>query len=209
MIVFISPIAVEGNPSLDWSATASEQIIRQCPECKNDSVIGHGRRPKQAHDEQHDWIKVRRGLCKRCPKTITFLPCFSLPYAHYSLLARSQSLKLHFVDGRSLDNAIPLLKDPDRVPVGSTIRQWFRSLDSCEILERLQKLEQAEVSASVAPPTDSTISRRRAKSFPFLRKIMSAVRDRLARQEKCCYGALILTWPTVAHFLNTLLPLRC
>jgi hypothetical protein len=209
VIVFISPIAVEGNPSLDWAATASEQIIRQCPECKNDSVIGHGRRAKQAHDEQHDWIKVRRGLCKRCPKTITFLPCFSLPYTHYSLLARSQSLKLHFVDGRSLDTAIPLLKDPDRVPAATTIRSWCRSLDSAERWECLQKLEQAEACISLATSSGSTIQTEREVAFPFLHKMMSAVSDRLAQPEKCCYGKLVVTWPTLAHFLKNLLPLRC
>jgi hypothetical protein len=209
VIVFISPLATENNLSADWAVTAGEQIIRQCPECKNDSVIGHGRRLKQAHDEGHDWIKVRRGLCKRCPKTITFLPSFSLPYTHYSLLARSQSLKLHFVEGRSLDTATPLLKDPDRVPAGSTIRRWFRGLDSPERLECLQKLEQDEASRSLGPPSGSTIPTGRATTFPFLNKMMSTVGDRLARQGRCCYGPLVVTWPTLANFLKNLLPLRC
>jgi hypothetical protein len=37
-------------------------ILRQCPVCLCDSIIGHGRRRKQVHDEDHDWIPIRRGL---------------------------------------------------------------------------------------------------------------------------------------------------
>jgi hypothetical protein len=51
-----------------------------------DSIIGHGRRSKQAHDEDQDWISVRRGICRPCHKTFTFLPPFSPPYSHYSLI---------------------------------------------------------------------------------------------------------------------------
>ena len=38
-----------------------------------DSIIGHGRRRKQAHDEHHDWIGIRRGRCPGCKRTFTFL----------------------------------------------------------------------------------------------------------------------------------------
>jgi hypothetical protein len=44
--------------------------------------------PAQAHDEDHDWIRIRRGCYNLCGKTFTFLPPFSLPYSHYSLIAR-------------------------------------------------------------------------------------------------------------------------
>jgi hypothetical protein len=73
-------------------------ILRQCPVCLSDSIVGHGRRRKQAHDENHDWIPIRRGLCNLCGKTFTFLPPFSPPYCHYSLIARSQSLRRYFVE---------------------------------------------------------------------------------------------------------------
>jgi hypothetical protein len=95
-----------------------------------DSIIGHGRRRKQAHDDSHDWIKIRRGICAPCHLTFTFLPVFSPPYTHYSLVARSQALRRYFLENRSLENAAPPLKDPDRVPDSSTLCRWFRILDS-------------------------------------------------------------------------------
>jgi hypothetical protein len=105
-------------------------ILRQCPDCQRDSIIGHGRRRKQAHDEDHDWILIRRGLCNLCGKTFTFLPPFSPPYTHYSLIARSQALRRYFVERCSWEAAAPETKDPRRVTDPSTLRRWFRSLDS-------------------------------------------------------------------------------
>jgi hypothetical protein len=55
---------------------------------------------------------------------------FSLPYTHYSLIARSEALHRYFVDGCCWEEAVPPLKDPDRVPDSSTLRRWFRELDS-------------------------------------------------------------------------------
>ncbi len=103
--------------------------MRRCPVCSRDSIIGHGRRRKQAHDEYHDRIGIRRGLCQGCGKTFTLLPLFSLPYTHYSLLARAQALRRHFLEGCSWDAATPTLKDPDRVPDPSTLRRWSSDLD--------------------------------------------------------------------------------
>jgi hypothetical protein len=40
----------------DWAEDCDEIILRRCPVCERDSIIGHGRRRKQAHDEHHDWI---------------------------------------------------------------------------------------------------------------------------------------------------------
>ena len=73
----------------DWARDCDKVILRQCSICMRDSIIGHGRRSKQAHDEHHDWIRIRRGRCLSCGKTFTFLPLLSLPYTHYSLLARA------------------------------------------------------------------------------------------------------------------------
>jgi hypothetical protein len=105
-------------------------ILRQCPVCLRDSIIGHGRRRKQAHDEDHDWIQIRRGLSNLCGKTFTFLPPFSPPYSNYSLIARSQALPRYFVERCGWEAAAPVLKDPQRVADPSTLRRWFRSLDS-------------------------------------------------------------------------------
>ena len=79
-----------------WANDCDQIIIRLCPICKRDSIVGHGHRRKQAHDEHHDWIGIRRGRCSTCGKTFTFLPLFSLPYTHFSLLARCQALWLRF-----------------------------------------------------------------------------------------------------------------
>jgi hypothetical protein len=104
-------------------------MLRRCPVCERDSIIGHGRRRKQAHDDHHDWIGIRRGLCQGCRKTFTLLPLFSLPYTHYSLLARCQALRRRWEEHRAWEEAMPTLKDPDRVPDPSTLRRWSGGLD--------------------------------------------------------------------------------
>ena len=105
---------------------------RRCPVCERDSIIGHGRRRKQAHDEHHDWIGIRRGRCPDCGKTFTFLPPLSLPYTHYSLLARCQTLRRRFEEHCSWEEATPSLKDPNRIPDPSTLRRWAHGLDPAQ-----------------------------------------------------------------------------
>jgi hypothetical protein len=206
VILFISPPEAENNPQTDWATTRAEGIPRRCPECSNDSVIGHGRRRKQAHDEHHDWIGIRRGLCKQCWKTITFLPLFSLPYTHYSLAVRSQALQRYFVQGCSLEQAVPVVKDANRVPDVSTLRRWFRSLDSAERLNRLQELQLE--SSSTPRATASAVPSSPAISFPFLRKMVSRVAERLACGGVLRHDRQVLSWRTVAYFLQGLVPLR-
>ena len=82
-ILFIPLSAAEFNLEADWAEAGMQVILRHCPICSQDSIVGHGRRRKQAHDQRHDWIGIRRGLCSRCGKTFTFLPPFSPPYGHY------------------------------------------------------------------------------------------------------------------------------
>ena len=113
----------------DWADDGEKVILRRCPLCERDSIIGHGRRRKQAHDEHHDWIGIRRGLCQDCGKTFTFLPWVSLPYTHYSLLARCQALRRRFAEHCSWEEATPTLKDPNRLPDPSTLRRWSSGLD--------------------------------------------------------------------------------
>jgi Domain of unknown function (DUF6431) len=129
-ILFISLSAAQNNFEADWVDAGGGTILRQCPICLRDSIIGHGRRRKQAHDEDHDWIPIRRGYCNLCGKTFTLLPPFSLPYSHYSLIARSQALRRYFVEGCGWEAAAPAVKDAQRVADPSTLRRWFRSLDS-------------------------------------------------------------------------------
>jgi hypothetical protein len=154
-------------------------MLRRCPICDRDSIVGHGRRRKQAHDEYHHWIEIRRGICNRCGKTFTFLPPFSLPYTHYSLLARSQALRLYFVEDCSLESAAPTVTDPDRVADPSTLRRWFRSLDCSQ------------------------------PSFSFLRNTLTAGGSGSWHAvETIRHAALTLSWPTMALFLQLLWPLR-
>ena len=115
-----------------WAEDCDADIIRRCPVCEQDSIIGHGRRRKQAHDEYHDWIGIRRGVCSNCGTTFTFLPLFSLPYTHYSLWARCQALLLRFVEYGSWEKAVPKLKSADRLPDASTVRRWSGGLDGSQ-----------------------------------------------------------------------------
>lgn len=155
-----------------------EIIIRRCPACCRDSVIGHGRRRKQAHDEHHDWIKIRRGICRPCGKTITFLPVFSLPYSHYSLIARSEALRRYFIEGYSWEAAAPQVKDPNRVADSSSLRRWFRALDSSR------------------PP------------FSFLRRTVQTVDQWIRCGEILRYSDLTLSWATLCPLLHHFWPLR-
>jgi Domain of unknown function (DUF6431) len=153
-------------------------IIRRCPNCAQDSIIGHGRRRKQAHDEHHDWIPIRRGICRPCKKTITFLPVFSLPYTQYSLIARSEALRRYFVEGCCLEAAAPAVKDPNRVADPSTLRRWFQVLDS---------------------------SRPR---FSFLRRTVVAFDQCIRSGQILLRGDQRLSWPAVFHLLYCCWPLR-
>ena len=115
-----------------WAEHCDEIMLRHCPACDSDSIIGHGRRRKQAHDEHHDWIGIRRGRCVKCGTTFTFLPLFSLPYTHYSLLARFQAFLRRFVERCSWEKAVPKFKDSDRLPDSSTVRRWSIGLDASQ-----------------------------------------------------------------------------
>ena len=177
-ILFIPLSGNYCNPDFDWATAGGEQIIRFCPKCLCDTIIGHGRRRKQAHDESHDWIGIRRGLCTRCEATFTFLPVFSPPYTRYSLIARSQALRRYFLDLGSWESAAPNLKDPDRVPDPSTLRRWFYSLDSSR------------------------------PAFSFLRPAVETVGQWLTRSEPIECGSWRLSWQTLFPFLQVFWPLR-
>jgi hypothetical protein len=95
-ILFIPLCAPPHKLETDWAAPCAEVILRRCPVCERDSIIGHGRRRKQAHDEHHDWIGIRRGLCHGCGNTFTFLPLLSLPYTHYPKFVTVRRLLIIF-----------------------------------------------------------------------------------------------------------------
>ena len=163
----------------NWAAGAAEAIIRECPFCLRDSIVGHGRRRKQAHDEKHDWIRIRRGICRRCDKTFTFLPFFSLPYTHYSLVARSQALERRFVDNCSWEEAAPSVKDANRIADPSTLGRWFSQLDCSE------------------------------PRFSLLRSATRLIHQWLERGEVWDCAGVSLSRQTLFPFLQHFWPLRC
>ena len=177
-ILFISLSAAQYNLQAEGAKADAEAILRRCPICLRDSIIGHGRRRKQAHDENHDWIQIRRGRCPVCGKTFTFLPSFSPPYCHYSLMARSQALLRYFGEGCCWETAAPTVKDPHRVADPATLRRWFQSLDSSR------------------PP------------FSFLRRALSVVSGWLSGPEILVPDSLPLCRQTVFPFLTRFWPLR-
>ena len=66
---------------------------------------------------------------------------FSLPYTHYSLLARCQALLRRFVEHCSWEKAAPKFKDADRVPDSSTVRRWSQGVgESQPALSFLRKM---------------------------------------------------------------------
>lgn len=132
-ILFIPLSASPHKLETDWAGDCDEIILPPCPVCEHGSIVGHGRRRKQAHDQYHDWIDIRRGRCPGCGKTFTLLPLFSLPYTHYSLLARCQALRRRFVEDYSWEEALPDLKDSNRLPDPSTLRRWSSGMDLSQL----------------------------------------------------------------------------
>jgi hypothetical protein len=113
-----------------------------------------------------------------CKKTFTFLPLFSPPYGHYSLIARSQALRRYFVEGCDWQAAAPTVQDPDRVADPSTLR-----------------------------PTVPQPGFLPAGVF-VLRQTMPALRKWLSRTEVLVQYSLPLRWHTVFPFLARYWPLR-
>ena len=106
-------------------------MVRICPACQQVSVIGHGWRWRQAHDANHTWIRIQRGICKLCDRTLTMLPDWLVPGGHYSLPARQQAARLAGEAQRPVEQCIPDSADRDRSADPSTVRRWFqRRLES-------------------------------------------------------------------------------
>jgi hypothetical protein len=56
----------------------------------------------------------------------------SLPYTHYSLLARYQAWWRRAVEHCSWEEAAPKCKAPDRLPDASTVRRWSSGVDDSQ-----------------------------------------------------------------------------
>ena len=66
-ILFIPLSAAQYNLESDWADAGTKVIVRHCPICVQDSIVGHGCRRKQAHDEHHDWNRDRGKLRSSTP----------------------------------------------------------------------------------------------------------------------------------------------
>ena len=98
-------------------------LPRRCPVCREHTIIGHGRRLRYAHDDRHERIWVRRGVCQPCRKTFTILPDWLVPSGHFSLRCRQQACE-HIAGGDAVEQAAPHCTDPSRSPDPSTLRRW-------------------------------------------------------------------------------------
>lgn len=121
----------------------SEWLPRQCPACHEFAIIGHGRRLRPAHDDRHDWIRVRRGICKLCERTLTVLPAWCVPGAPYSLAARQQAVGQ--AGAMPTEQVTICCRDPDRIADPSTIRRWLR--------RRIDSLKRLLPTAAETTPT--------------------------------------------------------
>jgi hypothetical protein len=119
VIVFIPWNHAEGKPA---------EMVRICPACQQVSVIGHGWRDRQAHDAHHTWIRIPRGICKLCDRTLTMLPDWLVPGGHYSARARRQAIELASQSPRAVEECIPDSADPNRCADPSTVRRWLQRL---------------------------------------------------------------------------------
>jgi len=137
VIVFIPRSGEERKPDV----ADSEWLPRQCPTCREIAIIGHGRRRRPAHDDRNDWIRVRRGICKLCERTVTVLPAGCIPGAPYSLAARQQAVEQASVV--AAEQVTVCCRDPDRIADPSTIRRWLR--------RRMESLQRLLPSAAETP----------------------------------------------------------
>jgi hypothetical protein len=125
VILFIALPEPEDKVDLGLIAVPLGLLPRQCPLCGKQTIIGHGRRLRQSHDDRRECIWVRRGLCQPCRKTFTVLPDWLAPSAHYSLYCRQESCE-RIAAGDSAEQAAPHCKDPTRLADPSTLRRWAR-----------------------------------------------------------------------------------
>jgi len=98
-------------------------LPRRCPICRDHTIIGHGQRLRPAHDDRHERIWARRGICHPCHKTFTILPDWLAPSAPFSLHCRQQGCA-RIAAGDSAEQAAPQCRDPTRLPDPSSVRRW-------------------------------------------------------------------------------------
>jgi hypothetical protein len=123
LILFIALPEAKDKP--DSGVIPLDRLPRRCPLCRNDTIIGHGRRRRLAHDDRQEHIWVRRGICRLCRKTFTILPDWLVPSGRYTLRCRQQACA-GIAAGHSVEQTAPHCKDPSRSPDPSTLYRWAR-----------------------------------------------------------------------------------
>ena len=123
VILFIA--LPETKDNIDAGVIPLDLMPRRCPVCQEYTIIGHGRRLRQAHDGRHESISVRRGICHPCSKTFTILPDWLAPWSPFTLRCRQQACE-YIAAGVSVEQAAPHCKDPSRQPEPSALRRWVQ-----------------------------------------------------------------------------------
>lgn len=120
VVLFVALSETESNSEPGVTEIPLQMLPRRCPYCGQGTIIGHGRRFKQAHDQRRQGIWIRRAICRPCQKTFTVLPDWSPPSGHYSLHCRQQPWELLRQAGGSWERSVPDVADatrsPDRLP---------------------------------------------------------------------------------------------
>jgi hypothetical protein len=152
VILFIALPEGEGKTPPEVTEIPLTLLPRRCPFCGNRTIIGHGRRLKQAHDEGQKQIWIRRGLCRPCRKTFTVLPDWSPPSGPYSLHCRQKAWELLRQSDSNWERSVPDIADASRSPDPSTVRRWAERLLLLGTL-LTAKLWQATGCRASTPPT--------------------------------------------------------
>lgn len=126
MIVILKAELVGDDEAIE---SARYPISRDCPRCRpsgcRGSVIGHGRRQRVALDTHRCGVLIRRGLCRACGGTITFLPPSLRPYRRYALGVIATAVRER-LRGTVFGQIEIALHDLDAIPDVSTLRRWSR-----------------------------------------------------------------------------------
>jgi hypothetical protein len=124
VILVIALPEAEGKTDVGVTAIPLHLLPRLCPMCGNQTIVGHGRRRRQAHDRHAIGSGFAAGRCAPCRKTFTILPAWSPPYCHYSIDCRKQAWDEVCANDAGWEQAAPHCKDSTRLPDPATLRRW-------------------------------------------------------------------------------------
>jgi hypothetical protein len=152
VILFIALPETEDKTRVRVTEIPLALLPRTCPFCGRRTIIGHGRRVKQAHDQRRERIRIRRGHCRPCRKTFTVLPDWSPPSGHYSFHCRQEAWELLRQPDSNWERCVPDVADASRSPEPSTVRGWATRLVDLGTLLTV-KLWKAANWRTSTPPT--------------------------------------------------------